>query len=260
VDFSIVQDSRKGGRPYNQDRVGYWKAPEALLMALADGMGGYAGGELAAQAALDTLADAFRTEAQPRLGDPASFLSRSIGRIHAAINAGLGASPRTTLVACVVQSGCAYWSHVGDSRLYLIRAGRILARTKDHSVVQGLIDAGRMREEAIPAHPQRSELLRCLGGTAAPKFEPVASAELAKDDIVLLCSDGLWGPLTPQRLLGGWIGRAPERALPELISLAEERAGPDCDNVSAVALQWHSGRAQPSSGDSGGLSSLPATR
>ena len=117
-----------------------------------------------------------------------------------------------------------------------------------------------MREEAIPAHPQRSELLRCLGGTAAPKFEPVASAELAKDDIVLLCSDGLWGPLTPQRLLGGWIGRAPERALPELISLAEERAGPDCDNVSAVALQWHSGRAQPSSGDSGGLSSLPATR
>jgi serine/threonine protein phosphatase PrpC len=241
--FSIVRESRNGARRYNQDRVGHWRAPEALLIAVADGMGGYAGGELAAQVAVDFVADAFLAEATPRLDDPDAFLLRTMGRVHGAIvqrgmRAGLGDSPRTTLVACVVQAGRAYWSFIGDSRLYLIREGRIAARTKDHTYVQQLIDAGRIREEAAASHPERNKLLRCLGGTLAPKLEPTASARLAKDDILVLCSDGLWGPLTPRQLLMGFIGKAPARALPELMTLAEAHAGPGCDNISAVAMQW----------------------
>jgi PPM family protein phosphatase len=239
VRFSLLQDSRKGARPYNQDRVGHRQAPEALLMALADGMGGYAGGERAAQLAVQSVVDEFAVEAKPRLADPEGFLSSAIGRAHGVITSRLGDAPRTTLVACVIQAGCAYWSHVGDSRLYLIREGKIAARTRDHTAVQQLIDAGRIREEAVASHPARNQLLRCLGGPAAPQLERTASASLARNDVVLLCSDGLWGPLTPRLLLMGFIGKEPARALPELMALAEARAGAGADNLSALALQWH---------------------
>ena len=242
--FSIFQDSRKGARRYNQDRLGHWRAPQALLLALADGMGGYAGGELAAAAAVEHVAGAFRAQATPQLADPELFLSRTMQGAHAAVvregsAAGLGAGPRTTLVSCVVQGGYAHWSYIGDSRLYLMREGRIIARTKDHTQVQQLIDAGRMREEAVASHPDRGKLLRALGGAAAPAPEPAAGARLARGDILLLCSDGLWGPLTPRLILTAFIGRDPARALPELMALAEARAGGDCDNVSAIAMQWH---------------------
>jgi serine/threonine protein phosphatase PrpC len=243
VQFSIAQEWRKGRRLYNQDRVGHWQTPEALLLAVADGMGGHAGGEIAAQAALDSVASAFSAQARPRLADPRVFLQSAVRQAHAAIvrasaKAGLGDAPRTTLVACVVQVGWAYWSFVGDSRLYLIREGRVAARTRDHTAVQQLIDAGRIREEAVAAHPDRNKLLRCLGGALAPGTEPVASAQLARGDILLVCSDGLWGPLSPRQLLMALIGKDPARALPALAALAEAHGGSGCDNISAVAVQW----------------------
>lgn len=241
--FALAHDSRKGGRPYNQDRLGADRTAEALLMTVADGMGGYAGGELAAQTAIDSIAAAFRGQAKPRLADPEAFLLRAIAEAHLAIvqkgiQAGLGESPRTTVVACVVQAGYAYWSFIGDSRLYLIREGRVVARTRDHSTIQQLVDAGRIREEAVAAHPERNKLLRCLGGQALPRPEAPASARLARGDVLLLCSDGLWGPLTPRRLLAEFIGVNPARALPRAMALAEAHGGRDCDNLSAVAMQW----------------------
>lgn len=244
MNISVVQETRPGGRPYNQDRLAHWKTSDSVLLAVADGMGGYAGGELAAQAAVDSLGSAFKAYARPALSDPEGFLSESMARAHAAVlerarRAGLGDAPRTTLVACVVQGGQAYWTFVGDSRFYLIRDGKILARTRDHTYVQQLIDAGRMREEAVASHPERNKLLRCLGGSQAPGREPVASARLSHGDLVLLCSDGVWGPLTPRVLLMGLIGKPPARAVPDLMRLAETRGGPGCDNLSALAMQWH---------------------
>ncbi len=142
------------------------------------------------------------------------------------------------MVACVVQDGRAWWTHVGDSRLYLIRKGRVAARTRDHTYVQQLVDAGKIREEAAENHPDRNRVMRCLGGPQAPEIDPVQSMALETDDIVLLCSDGLWGPLTQRQILIGLIGRDPSLALPELISLAEACAGAQCDNISVVAMHW----------------------
>jgi serine/threonine protein phosphatase PrpC len=241
--FSMFQDSRVGARHYNQDRIGYWYTRDALIMVLADGMGGHLLGEVAAQIALDQFAGDFQREAAPRLADPDAFLYRGVGRVQSAIvkytrDNNLPDTPRTTLVACVVQEGQAWWTHIGDSRLYLVRKGRIVARTKDHTRVQQLVDQGRIREEAVSSHPERNRLLQALGGFQGPRIEPTASARLARDDILLLCSDGFWGPLTQRQFLGSLLTKDITQALPELMTLAESRAGPECDNVSVVAMCW----------------------
>lgn len=241
--FSIFQDSRVGARPYNQDRLGHWYTRESLLLVVADGMGGHLMGEVAAQIAVDHLSTAFQKDAQPRIPDPDLFLFRAVGRIHAAIdeharNLGLPDFPRTTLVACVVQDGCAWWTHIGDSRLYIFRRSRIVERTRDHTRVQQLVDQGRIREESISSHPERNMLLQCLGGGRPPRVEPTSIARLEKDDVLLLCSDGFWGPLNQRQLIGTLAGKELALALPELMTLAESRAGPQCDNLSVVAIHW----------------------
>jgi len=241
--YTLFQDTRTGKRTYNEDRVGCSQRESALLLSLADGMGGHAHGEVAAQIAVEQLAQSFEAQARPKLAAPERFLGGAIADAHAQIVAHarsrqLGDTPRTTVVACIVQDGLVWWTHVGDSRLYLIRKGRVAARTRDHSYVQQLIDAGKIREEAAENHPDRNRVMRCLGGTLAPTIDPVQRMTLEKDDIVLLCSDGLWGPLTQRQILIGLIGRDPASALPELIALAEARAGERCDNISVVAMHW----------------------
>ncbi len=241
--YSLVADSRIGTRGINQDRVAHWRCGDALLMVVADGLGGHLHGEIAAQLAIDHMGAAFAEEARPALANPSQFLVDSIRGAHQAIlgdakEKGLRDTPRTVLVACVVQEGHAYWAHVGDARIYLIRKGRIVVRTRDHSLVQHLVDEGRIREEAIPSHPQRNRLLQCLGGFQLPRPDRPARYRLARHDVLLLCSDGFWGPLTQRQLLQALHLRPLEQAVPELMALAETRAGPQCDNVSVVAMTW----------------------
>jgi serine/threonine protein phosphatase PrpC len=212
-------------------------------MAVADGLGGHPYGEVAAEIAIELLAAAFEREARPRLADPGDFLNRAIGDGHGAIvregeRRGVTDTPRTVLVACIVQDGHAYWTHVGDSRLYLIRDGRIVTRTRDHTVVQQLVDSGRIREESVTTHPERNRLLQCLGGYEPPRPAVLTKERLAQHDIVLLCSDGFWNPLTQRQLLHALMSRELQAAIPELVELAERRAGPDCDNISVVAMRW----------------------
>ena len=241
--FELAQDTRIGGRRINQDRIGCWSTPECLLLAVADGLGGHLHGELAAELAIRLLGAAFEREARPRLADPDEFLVRTINAAHAAIlreaeRRGYSDTPRTVLVSCVVQGGEAYWRHIGDSRLYLVREGRILHRTRDHTLVQELVDQGRIREEAMVTHPDRNRLLQCLGGYDAPRPDAAAKARLAKNDIVLLCSDGFWGPLTQRQLLHALMTRELGMAVPELAELAQKRAGPAADNISVLAMTW----------------------
>ena len=243
MNYALVHETRIGTRRINQDRIGHWSTSECMLMAVADGLGGHPRGEVAAELAVGLLGAAFEREAQPRLADPGDFLNRAIAAGHAAIlrdaaKRGLADTPRTVLVACIVQDGHAYWTHVGDSRLYLIRQGRIVHRTRDHTVVQELVDTGRIREEASFTHPERNRLLQCLGGYATPQPAPLARERLAEHDIVLLCSDGFWNPLTQRQLLHSLMARSLEAAIPELVELAQLRAGLDCDNISVVALRW----------------------
>ncbi|MDP2639244.1 MAG: protein phosphatase 2C domain-containing protein [Betaproteobacteria bacterium] len=243
MQFSIYQESRRGARKSNQDRVAYCYSRDALLMLVADGMGGHLHGETAAQIALQFITEAFRREARPGLSDPRSFLRQAITGAHGAIiqnadDAGLPEAPRTTCVACVVQDNTACWAHAGDSRLYHIRDGRILAQTKDHSLVQQLIDRGRMRAEAIAAHPQRNRIFNCLGSARPPRVDLSEPVRLDAGDSLILCSDGLWSPLSAKIISGAVLKSGIMQAVPELLDEAERRAGRECDNLSAIAVTW----------------------
>ena len=249
--FALAQATRVGGRANNEDRLGFWSTPGAALMAVADGLGGHLHGELAAGMAVELFGAVFRREAQPRLADPAAFLARAMAAAHAAIlregqRLDLPETPRTVIVACVVQDGHAWWMHIGDCRFYLIREGRIVTRTRDHTVVQRLIDEGRIREEAVSSHPERNRLLQCLGGYLAPSPEAARRARLARGDVLLLCSDGFWGPLTQRQMLHALLARSLEHAIPELAELAEHRGGPMSDNVSVLAMTWGEDELEPS--------------
>jgi serine/threonine protein phosphatase PrpC len=241
--YTLAKGTRIGARQINQDRLGHWQSEATLLLVVADGLGGHPRGEIAAQIGVEVMGAAFQRDAAPRLADPDAFLTRAMAAGHAAIlreaqRLNLPETPRTVVVACVVQDGYVYWNHIGDCRLYLLRNGRIVHRTRDHTVVQGLIDTGRIREEAAAFHPERNRLLQCLGGYLAPRPEPAARERLERNDVLLLCSDGLWGPLTQRQMLHSFMSKSLGEALPELMDLAEARAGPQCDNVTALAIAW----------------------
>ena len=219
-------------------------------MVVADGMGGHLHGEVASQIAVQLLTEAFQREAKPVLPDPSAFLQKSILDAHFALGdyakaRNLIESPRTTCVACIVQDSMAYWAHAGDSRLYHVRDGRIQAQTRDHSRVQMLVDQGRVREEAVAAHPDRNKIFNCVGASARPQVELSKAAPLREDDTLLLCSDGLWGPLTGKLITATLMKIDLMKAVPALLDLAELRAGADCDNLSIVAMNWEGTHKTP---------------
>jgi len=264
MNYAVAQHTHVGRRPSNQDRLGHWRAPEALLLVVADGMGGHAHGEFAAELALRYFAAAFRRAADPRLPAPAPFLRATARGAHAALLGeaqalGLEDTPRTTIVACVVQDGWAWWTHVGDSRLYLVRKGAVLARTVDHTLVQQMVDQGLLRPDEARGHPQRNRLLECLGGVRTPTLDEVTCARLERDDILLLCSDGFWEPLYERQILVGLDAAPLALGIARLAGLARERAGADSDNVSALGLAWQAPAVPLAAGAAPGPRADPAT-
>jgi len=241
--FTIYQESRQGGRANNEDRVTYCYSRDALLMVVADGMGGHHYGEVAAQIAVQTLADVFQREAKPLLADPFRFLQKSMTNAHHAIldytsRHRLKDTPRTTCVACVVQDNIAYWAHTGDSRLYLMRAGKTIAQTKDHSRIRLLIEEGMLSEAQAAVHPDRNKIYSCLGSPTPPEIEFSRKMPLEHGDILLLCTDGMWGVLPAEMMASNLKGANLLQAVPMLLNQAETRGGAHGDNLSVVAVRW----------------------
>lgn len=243
--FTIYQNSRQGPRPYNQDRLAYSYSKDAILLVVADGMGGHRHGEVAAQLAVKMLTDAFQHEATPELEDPAEFLTRQIMQVHAAIENHAATNelletPRTTLVAAILQNDCFYSAHVGDSRLYHFRAGQMLHKTEDHSIVQLLHKRGLLDKKGMATHPDRSKIYNCLGGDKPPKIDLVQNRDLRNGDVILLCTDGLWSVIDDKEI-GTLLNAGPINiTVPKLLDLAESLNDEEDhgDNISAIGLQW----------------------
>jgi PPM family protein phosphatase len=242
--FSIFQESRIGGRPYNEDRVGYRYTSDALVMVLADGLGGHGHGEVAAETAVRSIVGAFDRLAKPRLANPAHFLADAMAGAHMAILQQSGIRqlddlPRTTCVACIVQDDAALWVHAGDSRLYLLRQGKVLTRTHDHSRVQTLVDKGTLSAAGARRHPSRNLLTSCLGSDQEPRFEFSQPTPLLRNDVIILCSDGVWGPLASEDPFIALSRQDAAQAAPHLLNRIETAAGPGRDNLSLMMLTWN---------------------
>lgn len=243
--FSVYQESHIGGRKNNQDRMGYSFTRDALLLLVADGMGGHIMGEMAAQIAMQTIASLFQESATPYVKKPERFLEDSFFAAHREIHRyrainNLPETPRTTIVACLIQHNNAMWAHCGDSRLYWMRGGQILARTRDHSRIETLIAQGKVDASERDTHPDRNKLFNCLGAPNMPIVEISRRASLQAGDIMLLCSDGLWSVLPDHELAQRLHSNTIVRAVPELLTTATGIAGKTGDNVTALAMMWES--------------------
>jgi PPM family protein phosphatase len=239
--FSVYQVSRKGGREKNEDRMGYCYTRDSGLFALADGMGGHPEGEVASQLALQTLAAMFQRDAKPVLTDPMRFLHDAIiaghhQLIRYATEKALIDTPRTTIVACVLQGNHAYWAHCGDSRLYLVRGDKLIARTRDHSYSE----LQETMSQVVPMGDRfnRNVLFTCLGSPGKPVVDTVGPLILQRRDRLLLCSDGLWGNVSDDVVTEQLATRPIADAVPDLVEQALRKGGPKCDNVTVLAVEW----------------------
>jgi len=236
--FSVFQISRRGGREKNEDRMGYCYTREASLFVLADGMGGHPEGEVAAQMALQTISAQFQHQAKPTLHDPQAFLTSALLAAHHQIlryatDKAMLDSPRTTLVAAVLQNGSATWIHCGDSRLYVVRGRELLTRTRDHS----FSELGRAPPSG-PDRMNRNVLFTCLGSPTKPIYDMTGPVPLEQGDRILLCSDGLWGSIDDVEITRQLSTLPVSQAVPELVEAALRKAGASSDNVTVVALEW----------------------
>ncbi|MBI3229721.1 MAG: serine/threonine-protein phosphatase [Burkholderiales bacterium] len=243
MQFSVYQESLIGGRKVNQDRMGYSFTRDALLLLLTDGMGGHLRGEMAATIAMQTIATLFQQQATPYVKKPERFLEDCFLAAHREIHRykvinNLPETPRTTVVACLIQHNNAIWSHCGDSRLYWMRNGQILSRTRDHSRLETLIAQGKVDPSERATHPDRNKLFNCLGAPNLPIVEISRRASLMPGDILLLCSDGLWSMLPDHVLAQRLQDNTVMRAVPDLLKTAVGIAGKNSDNATALAVMW----------------------
>jgi serine/threonine protein phosphatase PrpC len=247
LQVELAELSLIGDREENQDRVAIARGEKSCLLIAVDGMGGHADGARAAAVATETMSEAFRKASQP-LFDPQGFLHLAIGRAHAnLVDLGselrIEARPRATCALCLVQDGLAYWAHMGDSRIYQIRGGQIVDRTRDHSHVELLLQEGLITEDELSDHPMRNFVECCLGGNfSLPGMTITSAKRLQPDDVLLACTDGLWGGLADADVAALATSEEPlAQSLRRIGERAVRSSGPYSDNTSAVALRWTGG-------------------
>jgi PPM family protein phosphatase len=214
-----------GAREENQDRIASAISADAALIAAFDGMGGHADGARAAV-------------------DPLSYLHVSLGAAHTEM-VGIGTHlpmeqrPRATAAVCVVQDGTAWTAHVGDSRVYHLRAGKVLSRTRDHSHVELLLQEGLINSDQAMNHPLRNYVEACLGGDPMlPEMLIGRAVRVEPGDTLLVCTDGFWSNLLDEDIAASLYSGVPVNiALQAVAEFAVRRGGPSADNTSVAALK-----------------------
>jgi len=220
-------------RTENEDAIGHWPHEDGLLFAVADGLGGHHGGEVASALALEVLAR--EMDRAPGSWPIAKRLRRAIQEANLDIYNKALAVPElarmaTTLTATAVVGSALVTAHVGDCRLLLLRDGKLTQLTKDHTWVGEQVQYGLLTPEAARTHPRRHVLNRCLGAELIVSID-VLSLALAPGDVLLQCSDGVHGLLAEAEIADLLAGQRPAAVCHALVSRARAEGGPD--NLSA---------------------------
>ena len=236
-----------GDRSEQQDRAAAFGHPSirgVVMAVLADGMGGYTGGDLAAEHVLLEAKHGFDAYL-PESGGPRQLLEKIISDAHRLIRRVHDATemaPHSTAVALMLESGRASWIHCGDSRVYHFRGTQIISRSQDHSVVAELQRRGRLDAAAASIHPRRNVLLSCLGSERQPQVA-IGEAQACAGDSFLLCSDGLWGHFSDDELARTIAAKPAQEAARTLVEIARKRAAGCGDNISLIIIRV--GEADP---------------
>jgi PPM family protein phosphatase len=234
-------------RQNNEDRYTYWEPPpdgqsgaKGRLAVVADGMGGHEGGQDASRIAVETIERVFATSGE---ADPQAALVEGFRQAHGRIRQFAAENPElhgmgTTATAAVVLANQLYYSHIGDSRLYLVRNAKISRLTHDHSYVGRLVESGVITSEEAEIHPQRHILTAALGTGQefSPEF-PEEPIPLQAGDVLVLCTDGLWGLLSDEEVQRTVVENQPAEACRALVGLARERGGPDNITVQVLRIR-----------------------
>jgi PPM family protein phosphatase len=234
-------------RQNNEDSFGYWEPEDdqqflrkGRLAVVADGMGGYEGGQEASRLAVETLVEVYRDFGGD---DPQAALVEALQAAHEQIREYSFAHPGlrgmgTTCTAAAIVQDLLYYVHVGDTRLYLIRDGQITRVTRDHSYVGRLVESGMISAEEAENHPQRNILTAALGTNPDLIMDSPGQPEpLRPEDVLLICSDGLWGQVRDSEILDAVENKSAEQTGRKLIELARERGGPDNITVEVLRLR-----------------------
>lgn len=237
--ISTVERSFAGGREYNEDCVAVERVGPRWCLVLSDGAGGHADGALASRTAVNKVLEGFRARPPTDADDLAELLLDAHDAVLAAQRSARGAAQtmHATIVVLTLDaaSGIACWGHVGDSRLYALRHGAVLAVTRDDSVVQWMVDSGYLDAARARSHPKKNRLLAALGaeGDVQPSVSPPLAIE--DGDAFLLCTDGWWDPL-PNGQIEAALGTARSAAewLDAMAAQIARQAAPGHDNYSAV--------------------------
>jgi serine/threonine protein phosphatase PrpC len=253
LEIAVASRSECGQRSSNEDRIAVCHQGSLWLAVLADGAGGHRGGAEAARCAVEHVQEALRVQAG-RFDAEALTLAVLATHRHVLDAQHSGAGPRgmhTTLVVLWIdaETGRALWTHVGDSRLYVVRRGALRQLTRDDSVVQRMVDAGILSAQQALVHPYRNQLLSALGaeGDIEPHTQPSA-VRLEAGDAFLLCSDGWWGALNEACILGSLADADnPDEWLATMQDRIEALQQPRQDNFSAIAA-WVGLAAVPDAG------------
>lgn len=231
MQYSVAQQSNQGGRDYNEDSTSVFERDEAVLLVVADGLGGHAGGDLASQTFVDAMGDSFKKATLEQLVNAEQFLTLSINYAHhmihrRAVSQGFNVdSPKTTCVVCLIYNGLATWAHSGDSRLYLIRRREILQQTEDH--------VARRR-----GNESNSPINRCVGGLESPRPEVSPAHTLDEGDVFVLATDGAWHCFTADDLKDYVDPKHPSLGLDNMLQTLENRNKAPSDNLSMVIFFW----------------------
>ena len=241
MELEIAVLSCQGGRAVNEDACGWWSSGGVSFCVVSDGAGGHRGGEVASKLIVKEVLAWFHE----RQEYDADAIEAALRYANAAVvkeqrnNADVS-DMRGTAVVLVVDSvrQAAAWGHLGDSRLYCFRENGVIVQTRDHSLVQTMVDAGMLQAESVRHSPERSKLLNAMGDDAT--FEPRIQSNdfrLQNGDKFLLCTDGLWEHVEESEMEGALVECA---SAEEWLRLLEQyvlaRADSRQDNYSALAV------------------------
>ena len=240
IDACMAQ--HQGDRKEQQDRIALIPHPKGggvALAVVADGMGGHAGGALAAQQVVYTAKNNLE-QFSVRNDDPQELLASSIDEAHLLIKASRFINekdPHSTVVMMLLQPGRVNWAHCGDSRLYCFHGDQRTFCTTDHSYVEDLVKKGLITPEQALVHPNRNILLTSLGGNEEPRVDYGETNDLRPNDSFMLCSDGLWGYFSDAELGSVIASYTAREAADILIRRARKRANGEGDNISIAILK-----------------------